>query len=150
MGVTSGAPLLAVTDAQALMRDVRVRQFHERRWTENEKHAPIWPPTPEPITNSPGPHFEDAARGLTGAEPVPVMPDNLKATAARIWTAYNVRAWKRKEEENFRQRSFPSSSGIRPGGATSRKNDQGASHDKRLTVDAMVSAPASSKAEPSS
>lgn len=55
-----------------------------------EKHWPIHPPRPEPITTSSRYHFGGAARETTGDhEPQPPMPGKLRGAGAKIWEAWH-------------------------------------------------------------
>jgi hypothetical protein len=64
---------------------------------DREKKWPMRHPEPEQTNTSPLHHFEDAVREATRSEPVPLMPDKLKGTAAQIWRAYNLRIWEQKQ-----------------------------------------------------
>ncbi len=63
-----------------------------------ERHWPTMPPQPEAIKTAPGLHIQDAAREAVQPEKAPVVPANLKGTAAHIWTAYNIRIHMQERE----------------------------------------------------
>lgn len=70
-------------------RFVEPKPERKRGQGRREKHWPIEPPRPEPITTSPRYHFGDAARQTTGDhEPQPPMPGKLRGTGANIWEAW--------------------------------------------------------------
>lgn len=78
----------------AIEKEKAERKFVEPRDRQaeaggREKDWPIMPPTPEPIKTPARYHFEDAARDTTRPEPEPAMPENLRGTAAHIWTAWH-------------------------------------------------------------
>ena len=83
----------AVVNA-AIEKEKIERQFVEPRNRgveagSREKEWPILPTVPEPIKTSAQYHFEDAARATARPEPEPPPPDNLRGTAAHIWTAWH-------------------------------------------------------------
>lgn len=95
---------------EALAKAAIEKEKAERRFVEptpeeirkqggREKVWPMKPPESERTQTSPRYHFEDAARETTRPEPQPVMPENLKGTAAHIWTAYNARMWEQKQQQ---------------------------------------------------
>lgn len=61
-----------------------------REQGRREKVWPLKPPTPEPARSSPSDRFEFAARATDRPKPEPVMPQNLRGAAARIWQAYHM------------------------------------------------------------
>ncbi len=78
----------------AIEKEKIERQFVEPRNRgagagSREKEWPILPTVPEPIKTSPQYHFEDAARATARPEPEPPLPENLRGTAAHIWTAWH-------------------------------------------------------------
>lgn len=78
----------------AIEKEKIERNFVEPRNREagagsREKEWPILPTVPEPIKTSPQYHFEDAARAAGRPEPEPPLPENLRGTAAHIWTAWH-------------------------------------------------------------
>lgn len=78
----------AVDKEKTERRFVEQTPQEKRAKEEQEKVWPVNPPRSEPTKTSPRYHFDDAAREGTNPEPEPVMPENLKATARRIWNAY--------------------------------------------------------------
>jgi hypothetical protein len=78
----------------AIEKEKIERQFVEPRNRgagagSREKEWPILPTVPEPIKTSAQYHFEDAARAAARPEPEPPLPENLRGTAAHIWTAWH-------------------------------------------------------------
>jgi hypothetical protein len=63
-------------------QEVRDKEARDKLW-------PVRPPSSEQAKTSPRYHFDDTAREATSPEPEPVMPENLKGTAARIWNDYH-------------------------------------------------------------
>ncbi len=93
------APLLSVTGAWEVLKELHRHRREEALWPEREKVWPLNPPEPRTVETSPRYRFEDAANS-TGRDKRPLnAPDELntrrsqrfpdKADAAHIWEAYN-------------------------------------------------------------